>query len=104
MESYNNSPVPLDGDAIQFQDRTLSIPDNPIIPFIEGDGTGPDIWRAARTVFDAAVQQAYGGRRRVAWYYTRYLPARRPTGSSTIGCPKARSTPSGVFISRSRAR
>src|ERR1035437_2097551 len=68
MESYNNSPVPLDGDAIQFQDRTLSIPDNPIIPFIEGDGTGPDIWRAARTVFDAAVQQAYGGRRRVAWY------------------------------------
>ena len=68
MESYNKSPVPLDGSAIQVQDKTLRVPDNPIIPFIEGDGVGPDIWRAARTVFDAAVQQAYGGRRRVAWY------------------------------------
>ena len=41
---------------------------NPIIPFIEGDGTGPDIWRASRTVFDAAIARAYGGSRRVAWY------------------------------------
>ena len=68
MESYNEVPIPVDGEAIQVRDNKLSIPDNPIIPFIEGDGTGPDIWRAARTVFDAAVQLAYGGRRRVAWY------------------------------------
>ncbi|MGD0777501.1 MAG: isocitrate dehydrogenase (NADP(+)) [Candidatus Solibacter sp.] len=58
----------MDGEAIQFHEKQLKIPDQPVIPFIEGDGTGPDIWRAARTVFDAAVQLAYGGRRRVAWY------------------------------------
>jgi isocitrate dehydrogenase len=68
MECYNGYPVPTDGEAIQSQENKLIIPNHPIIPFIEGDGTGPDIWRAARTVFDAAVQQAYGGRRRVAWY------------------------------------
>ena len=68
MESYNNSPVPVDGEAIQVRDGKLSIPDNPIIPFIEGDGTGPDIWRASRTVFDAAVRKAYGNRRRLCWY------------------------------------
>jgi len=68
MESYNEVPIPVDGEAIQVGDHKLSVPDNPIIPFIEGDGVGPDIWRAARTVFDAAVLEAYGGRRRVAWY------------------------------------
>ena len=68
MESYNGAPVPLDGDAIQVQDKAFRVPENPIIPFIEGDGTGPDIWKASRTVFDAAVQRAYGGRRHVAWY------------------------------------
>jgi isocitrate dehydrogenase len=68
MQSNNNNPIPADGEAIQFRDGKLTVPDHPIIPFIEGDGTGPDIWRAARSVFDAAVQQAYGGRRRVAWY------------------------------------
>jgi len=68
MESYNHNPLPMDGEAIQFQENQLKIPNQPVIPFIEGDGTGPDIWRAARTVFDAAVQLAYGGGRRVAWY------------------------------------
>jgi len=68
MECYNDHPVPLDGEAIQPSENKLNIPDHPIIPFIEGDGTGPDIWKAARRVFDAAVQKAYGGRRRVAWY------------------------------------
>ncbi|HXK05287.1 MAG TPA: isocitrate dehydrogenase (NADP(+)) [Verrucomicrobiae bacterium] len=68
MECYNDCPVPVDGEAIQAQENKLNVPDHPIIPFIEGDGTGPDIWKAARTVFDAAVLQAYGGRRRVAWY------------------------------------
>jgi isocitrate dehydrogenase len=68
MESYNSLPIPGDGEAIQFRDGKLAVPDHPILPFIEGDGTGPDIWRAARMVFDAAVDRAYAGRRRVAWY------------------------------------
>jgi len=68
MESYNNNPIPANGEPIVVRDGKLSVPDNPILPFIEGDGTGPDIWRASRMVFDAAVQRAYGGRRSVAWY------------------------------------
>ncbi len=68
MESYNNNPVPSDGQPIEFRDGKFVVPDRPIIPFIEGDGTGPDIWRAARRVFDAAVERAYGGQRRVVWY------------------------------------
>jgi len=68
MESYNGVAVPTDGEAIQVQGGKLCIPDHPIIPFIEGDGTGRDIWKASRIVFDAAVQGAYGGKRRVAWY------------------------------------
>jgi isocitrate dehydrogenase len=55
------------GEAIQMQGGRLSVPDRPIIPFIEGDGTGPDIWRASRRVFDAAVEKAYGGKRQLAW-------------------------------------
>jgi len=53
--------------AITVQDGKLNVPDEPIIPFIEGDGTGPDIWRASVRVFDAAVQKAYGGKRKIAW-------------------------------------
>jgi len=66
--SYNGVPIPAEGAAITYGSGGFVIPDNPIIPFIEGDGTGRDIWRASRRVFDAAVQKAYGGRRRVAWY------------------------------------
>jgi isocitrate dehydrogenase len=68
MDSYNDNPIPTNGEPIQVQDGKLSVPDHPILPFIEGDGTGPDIWRASRVVFDAAVNLAYGGRRSVAWY------------------------------------
>ncbi|MCS6952611.1 MAG: isocitrate dehydrogenase (NADP(+)) [Bryobacterales bacterium] len=68
MDSYNGIPVPSEGASIEVRDGRFVVPDNPIIPFIEGDGTGPDIWRAARLVFDAAVERAYGGRRRVVWY------------------------------------
>jgi len=50
-----------------MQNGRLAVPDTPIIPFIEGDGTGPDIWRASQRVFDAAVEKAYGGKRRIAW-------------------------------------
>jgi len=59
--------MPSDAQAIHKQQGRLVVPDRPIIPFIEGDGTGPDIWRASRTVFDAAVRKAYGGRREIAW-------------------------------------
>src|SRR5687768_2013793 len=52
---------------INFEDGKLLVPDNPTIPFIEGDGTGPDIWRASVRVFDAAVAKTYGGKRKIEW-------------------------------------
>ncbi len=57
----------LQGEAITLRDGRLVVPDTPVVPFIEGDGTGPDIWRASVRVFDAAVAKAYGGKRRIAW-------------------------------------
>jgi isocitrate dehydrogenase len=66
--SYNGIAVPTDGQAIQYADGKYTVPDNPVIPFIEGDGTGRDIWKASQRVFDAAVQKAYGGKRKVAWF------------------------------------
>lgn len=59
---------PASGEKITFRDGKYHVPDNPIIPFIEGDGTGPDIWAAAVRVLDAAVEKAYGGTRKIAWY------------------------------------
>jgi isocitrate dehydrogenase len=59
--------VTIQGDAITMRDGRLQVPAQPVIPFIEGDGTGPDIWRASQLVFDGAVRRAYGGDRRVAW-------------------------------------
>jgi isocitrate dehydrogenase len=57
----------VEGQSIQMQNGRLSVPERPIIPFIEGDGTGPDIWRASQRVFDAAVEKAYGGKKQIAW-------------------------------------
>jgi isocitrate dehydrogenase len=65
---YEKLTPPTEGEKITIKDGKLNVPDNPIIPFIEGDGTGPDIWRAARMVFDAAVEKAYGGKRKVVWF------------------------------------
>ncbi|MFA5943117.1 MAG: NADP-dependent isocitrate dehydrogenase [Candidatus Thermoplasmatota archaeon] len=59
--------VPQDGSAITLENGHLKVPDRPIIPFIEGDGTGPDIWRASKRVLDAAVEKAYKGKRKIAW-------------------------------------
>jgi isocitrate dehydrogenase len=59
---------PVGGAAITMRDGKLSVPDRPVIAFIEGDGTGPDIWRASRRVLDAAVQKAYGKQRGIAWF------------------------------------
>jgi isocitrate dehydrogenase len=62
-------PEPKSGDPISMSSTgTLQVPDRPIIPYIEGDGTGPDIWRASQRVFDGAVEKAYGGKRQIAWY------------------------------------
>lgn len=66
--SYNGVPLPKDGEAIQYADGKYTVPDHPIVPFIEGDGTGRDIWRASQRVFDAAVEKAYKGKRSVKWY------------------------------------
>jgi isocitrate dehydrogenase len=65
---FQNLTAPTRGERITIQHGKLSTPDNPIIPFIEGDGTGPDIWRSARAVFDAAVEKAYGGKRKIEWF------------------------------------
>ena len=67
MSTYKFAKVPSDGDRIGYQAGALRVPNNPIIPFVEGDGTGADIWRASVRVFDAAVERAYGGERRVHW-------------------------------------
>jgi len=67
MASYQYATVPSNGERIGFENGALQVPPNPIIPYIEGDGTGPDIWRASVRVFDAAIEKAYGGERRVAW-------------------------------------
>ena len=68
-EVFNGIPVPEgQGQKITYQNGRFQVPDNPIIPFIEGDGTGRDIWKASVRVFDAAVNKAYGGKRSIAWY------------------------------------
>ena len=67
MAGYTLATVPKNGERITYDNAVLNVPNNPIIPYVEGDGTGPDIWRASVRVFDAAVEKAYGGERRVAW-------------------------------------
>ena len=65
--SYTNVQVPEQGQKITVQNGKLQVPDQPIIPFIEGDGIGVDIWPASRRILDAAVEKAYGGKRKIAW-------------------------------------
>ena len=65
--AFKNIKVPNNGEKIRMGEGKLQVPDNPIIPFIEGDGTGRDIWRASQYVFDNAVKKIYGGKRRIAW-------------------------------------
>src|ERR1043166_7030730 len=60
--------TPPKGGKISIKAGKLNVPDNPVIPFIRGDGTGPDIWAASERVFDAAVKKAYGGKRKIAWF------------------------------------
>jgi isocitrate dehydrogenase len=68
MSSYQKLVPPSAGHAITVRDGQLVVPNDPIIPFIEGDGTGRDIWRASQRVFDAVVQKVYGGQRQIVWF------------------------------------
>ena len=68
IPDFTQLTPPARGEAITLAGGHLQVPDQPIIPFIEGDGTGPDIWRASRRVFEAAVARAYGGRREIVWF------------------------------------
>jgi isocitrate dehydrogenase len=66
--TYNGLELPKNGQPIGYQNGQFDVPDHPIIPYIEGDGTGRDIWKASQRVFDAAVEKAYGGRRAIRWF------------------------------------
>jgi isocitrate dehydrogenase len=66
--TYNGLELPKDGQAIDYKNGQMDVPANPIIPFIEGDGTGRDIWKASQRVFDAAVEKAYGDKRAIRWF------------------------------------
>ena len=66
--TYNGLELPQDGQPIEYSNGQITTPDHPIIPFIEGDGTGRDIWKASQRVFDAAVEKAYGGKRAIRWF------------------------------------
>ena len=68
MPNFATLKAPTAGTAITRKGGRLVVPDDPIIPYIEGDGTGPDIWRASVRVFDAAVAKAFGGSRRIEWF------------------------------------
>jgi isocitrate dehydrogenase len=68
MPNFISLKPPTSGKPISRHNGQLIVPDDPIVPYIEGDGTGPDIWRASVRVFDAAVQNSYGGKRRIAWF------------------------------------
>jgi isocitrate dehydrogenase len=66
--SFKNLKAPLQGERITFEGGKLNVPKNPILPFIEGDGTGADIWKASQKVFNAAVEKAYSGDRKIEWF------------------------------------
>ena len=68
MPTFTLLKPPTSGTAITRKGGRLVVPDDPIIPFIEGDGTGPDIWRASVRVFDAAVKKAFGGKKHIEWF------------------------------------
>jgi len=91
-DRYRFARIPEHGEPVTIEAGELTVPDHPIIPFIEGDGTGPDIWRATRRVLDAAVEKAFGGGRRIA---EANASARAPLASSG-GSPRLHMA-GGVF-------
>src|SRR2546425_7973092 len=93
--AYEHAKVPAAGGKIEVTDGKLHVPDQPILPFIEGDGTGPDIWRASVRVLDAAVQRAYGGRRKIQWMEV-YAGQKTPHKLGSSPPPQNREGPSAV--------
>src|SRR5260370_18710036 len=87
MSSYMLAKVPLRGERISYEAGVLKVPDIPIIPYVEGDGTGADIWRAAVRVFDAAVRKAFHGQKKVAWMEG--FPAEKPFTAHNDWLPQA---------------
>src|SRR3989339_358422 len=67
MAEYNKVKVPASGEKVKIENGKLVVPNEPIIPFIEGDGIGPDIWKATRNVLDASVEKSYGGKKKIQW-------------------------------------
>lgn len=67
MAKFKHITIPAEGEKVSVQENKLVVPDNPIIPFIEGDGTGPDIWKASQLVFDSAIEKAYKGKKKISW-------------------------------------
>lgn len=67
MKKFKKITVPVDGEKIRVENGKLIVPDNPILLFIEGDGTGPDIWRASKLVFDEAVKKSFNGQKKISW-------------------------------------
>src|SRR4029450_4918957 len=68
MPQFTHLKRPTEGTAITRRAGQVTVPDDPIIPYIEGDGTGPDIWHASVRVFDAAVNKAFSGKKKIAWF------------------------------------
>ena len=101
--SYSGVAVPSDGKAIVYSDGVFRVPDRPIIPFIEGDGTGRDIWKASRRVFDAAVEKAYGGKRKIAWLEV-YAGREGIQSNSRNGFRRIRSMRFAISAWRSKGR
>src|SRR3954469_22406358 len=99
--SYKGVAVPSDGNKIGYSGGKYEIPDHPIIPFIEGDGTGRDIWKASLRVFNAAVEKAYKGTRAVAWYEV--FAGEEAGPIPIIGCGTMRSPPSRISRSDQRS-
>ena len=92
----------MSDNIIRIENGKLIVPNKPVMPFIEGDGIGPDIWAAAVRVFDAAVEKAYGGERKIQWLEV--LAAKRRSTKRVRGFPRKRSTLSENIWSASRAR
>jgi isocitrate dehydrogenase len=97
--AYSHVTVPQ-GEKITISGGKLHVPNHPIIPFIEGDGTGRDIWRASVRVLDAAVAKAYGGQRKISWMEV--YAGEKPSPSSTTGSLMTRSLRFVNFWSVSR--
>ena len=98
MSTTATHAAPARGEKITIANGKLQVPDQPVIPFIRGDGTGPDIWAASVRVMDAAVEKAYGGQKKILWHEVFAGQA------ATTGCPTKRGKRSATTWWASRGR